>query len=735
MDFSRFIKILKKHRYGIIAIPLLVMLITFMLTRKLADSYISRAKISAGIVDGSQKLVLNKDLLVESRVTQAFTNLTQMMQLEVTYDQVSYLLMIHDLTSSNTFRPPSKLVKQLNDEARRHAVAVYTQLYNAHQPLSPTDPDQQGLAKVLKSMGYNWEAIKGKLVTYRVNNSDFIELEYESDNPDLSAFVVNNFCKEFILYYTSVNRSNEIKAISFLADLIQEKKDSLDERMSKLKDFKIKNGVLNLNEQAKSLYSQVAEFRMRLHIAEEEVAANKGAIASIDEKFTGHERDYLESKVSQINSDIVEEEQLLNDVNLQYIKNDFNDVYKYRIDSLKEDIYKKIMESSDRYILSPATTKENLIAQRLKLEIDMQLAKNSIRSYQTVLDTLNKQLALMVPNEAVIQDYEQEVTVASQEYLDALAKYNQSSMEFNTATRLKQIEYAMPGEKQPSKKIVLVVLAGILSFVLYLLLLFVLFYLDGTLKTPQDLADRTDAKVLGYLPVIYTPTIDIQKLWGDQRIGDPDMGQPGKRGLFGARRDNGINHEDLFKSALRATRFEIGMAMSGARNLVITSLAPGAGKTLFSLCLASAYNLINKRVLLIDGNFGNPGITSIIKPRYFIEDYLRGNIAIYTFDQGDNITVLGNHGIDQWLFEIQNQEEIEQKLLELKNDFDMVLIEAPAINAPNQAKEWIAACSRVMTVFEANTNLTKEMKNSMEFLQSFGDKYIGSVINKVTEVK
>ena len=201
--------------------------------------------------------------------------------------------------------------------------------------------------------------------------------------------------------------------------------------------------------------------------------------------------------------------------------------------------------------------------------------------------------------------------------------------------------------------------------------------------------------------------------------------------LFGKKTVNTMSAD--FKKVLRSARFEINMAMMGARNLVITSLMRGEGKTLLSLSLVSAYQMMNKKVLLIDGNFLNPGITAITHPQYFIEDYLTGNTTLNDLIDAGNITVLGNKGNDISLFEINNQYEIEQKLLELKDIFDFIIIEASALNTLNQSKEWIVVSDRVLCMFEANTTITFEKAGQIEYLKSLGGKFIGWVLNKVDE--
>src|SRR6202012_6069836 len=163
---------------------------------------------------------------------------------------------------------------------------------------------------------------------------------------------------------------------------------------------------------------------------------------------------------------------------------------------------------------------------------------------------------------------------------------------------------ATPGVKQPSKKLIIVILSGVVSTVIYLLILFILFYLDDSVKDPDDLADKTDERVLGALPVVRSSLIDLQKLWNvDQGLhSGSDYGETQRligpqnvelQAIRAAKNNTGTANTE-FKKLIRSTRFEINMALTGGRNLVITSLNGEEGKTLVALSLVSAFQMMNK---------------------------------------------------------------------------------------------------------------------------------------------
>ncbi len=740
MELKKFLVTLKKHKFGIIIIPLLVMGITFSLVRNQPDVYVSKTRLSAGLTEGTQQLI-TKENQMDSKINQTFSNLIQIMQLKAIYDQVSYQLILHDLTTDEPFRKKSKLITYLNQEAAQHAVDVFNKFYQSRKQLSVFDKDQNGLNEVIKSMGYNYEALRDKIKVNRIENSDFVDIEYESENPMLSAFVVNTLAKEFIAYYTMLAEQNGRKSVDFLNDMVMKKKDSLEKKTNDLKNYKIDKHVLNLNEQAKNLFSQISEFETRLELTEKEVKADSGAISNLNAKLDPLDKASMEAKLDPLNKEIIATQEKLKLLDDQYIKSNFDKYKKVEIDAMKDILNQKINESTDKLIQNPTSSTQSVISQKLKLQFELELAKNSIQSYQMAIAELNHRLNELVPHEAVIQAYEGDISVASQEYIEILKKFNQASMDFNAASRIKQIESGLPGVKLPSKKMILVILSGVVSFVFYLLIIFVLFYLDNSIKDTDDLTGKTDMKVLGYLPVIKANFLDIQKLWSIDP-GNPVNVEITKlvrttrlniQNVKGKKNLNTANHE--FKNLIRSTRFEINMALMGGRNLVVTSTTQAEGKTLFCLSLVSAYQMTNKKVLLIDGNFLSPDITEITQPKYYIEDYLKGKVPLSKLVEDGKISVLGNRGFDVSLFEINSEYQIEQKLLELKDIFDIIIIEASALNTLNQSKEWISVADRVLSVFEANTSIDHDMDGQIEYLKTLEGKFIGFVLNKVTYIE
>jgi succinoglycan biosynthesis transport protein ExoP len=138
----------------------------------------------------------------------------------------------------------------------------------------------------------------------------------------------------------------------------------------------------------------------------------------------------------------------------------------------------------------------------------------------------------------------------------------------------------------------LIILGGVISFAFCIVVLFGIFFFDDTIKEPADLVNRTHLPLLGHLNTVMG-SLDLKKLWD-------------------------VEHRDkmkLFKELIRSIRFEVDQELRGEKVLGITSLANHEGKTVLAISLAYSYSMINKKVLLIDGNFDNPTISNTVQPK------------------------------------------------------------------------------------------------------------------------
>lgn len=711
-EFLQFLRLLQRNKVTLILVPLITVIICYFLVKRLPDSYDAHARIATGLVDKTDQVVTKSKDEQDSQISRKFESLIQVMLLKRTLDQVSYRLILNDLKGAkdSTWREPVKALAEMTKADKSKAIALITKKYKAREELFLWKPYEKSLSKIIEDMHYNSDALRDKLTIYRSGGSDYIDVQYEAEDPDLAAYVINTLSQEFISNNSSRIAGNNKKTIDFLQSFMLQRLNDLNNRMTILKNYKIQNRVLNLNEQAKSIYGQMADYESRRQIAQKDIVAYSAAIGNIDKKFDPADRKYFESALTEINQSIAQNKQNLRALNEKYILSNFDSRIRFSLDSLRNKLTGQIDAASDKYVYNPMVVKEDLVTQKLGMEVSLDLARNSVASIQGELNRLNRKYDGLVPNEAKIQEYETQIDIANKEYLSALQRYNDASLEFSFPVYLTLIERAMPGEIQSSKKMVLVILSGVISLTFCVFVFFVLFYLDKSIRYPLDLANATDRPVLGYLNAL-DKNVNLSL--------------------------SGMNSSDeksvrLYKNLVRSVRYELDNELNDPKIIAITSLSDGVGKTSFVVALAWAFSKINKTVLIIDGNFAQPDISKLNPDTALFENYLKKEVSMDATP--GQISILGNKGGDVSLLELSDDKQISYKLQTLKLQFDIILVETDSLTAMNKAKEWITFADRVVAVFAAGDSIAGEDQSKIQYLVNLGEKFSGWVLTNTEDI-
>ena len=262
-------------------------------------------------------------------------------------------------------------------------------------------------------------------------------------------------------------------------------------------------------------------------------------------------------------------------------------------------------------------------------------------------------------------------------------------------------------------------LSAVLSFVFCLMVIFVVYFLDNGIRLPAELANATQSPVLGQLNMVKKSAVDYRRI-GHGKESTDELQQ--------------------YKNLLRSIRYEIDAEIHNpnfsdykdGKVLAITSMNPAEGKSLVCMSLASAYAMANKRVLVVDGNFDNPSLTSAALDKTYLEDFLRDEDSSIQHTDDSLISVLGNKGGDYSLLEKTSEFMVRKKISQLKKSFDIIIIETQALSLLNKAKEWIYFADNVVAVFEANQTISGQKQYYIDYLKTLNSKFIGLIMNKVT---
>jgi Mrp family chromosome partitioning ATPase len=178
-------------------------------------------------------------------------------------------------------------------------------------------------------------------------------------------------------------------------------------------------------------------------------------------------------------------------------------------------------------------------------------------------------------------------------------------------------------------------------------------------------------------------------------------------------------------------RFEVERTMTNQKMLVVTSLNNGEGKSLIAMGLAYAFSMVNKKVLLIDGNFDEPTITNISGSSHYLEDFLKNKTLITDVMREGKVSIMGNKGGDASLFELCDETIVKSKFTYLRDVFDIIIVESPSLDRMNKSREWVVVADNVLGVYASGRSIKPNAKPNIQFIQQLGNRFAGWALNKV----
>ena len=207
--------------------------------------------------------------------------------------------------------------------------------------------------------------------------------------------------------------------------------------------------------------------------------------------------------------------------------------------------------------------------------------------------------------------------------------------------------------------------------------------------------------------------------------------------------------EETFKHSLRKIRHEL--ESSGGKSVLVTSTKKGEGKSFLIFSLAYVLSLVKKQVLIIDTNFKNNDLTKLLKNQTDEDKLLEAGsknrgvelISLESHDSGnylksiiqptrfDNIYFIGNNEGQNSPEEVLPADIFSDILGVLSSKFDYILFEGPSLNEFADTHELEQYADKILAVFSAESSIKQLDRESIEFLESHPDKYMGAILNKV----
>lgn len=751
MSFLSKLKVFNVKWVILICIPAVSVLCAFYFISQMDKKYKSTAQIATGFTT-DDAVKLNDGPSNPFDINTNFNNIIESMNSVPVLTLVSYRLVLHDLESDQTFREfnANKGDGSLDDEEIPKSKTLFKERLDKFKTLDLFDPNDQLLYRILKGYSYDHETLAKTLKIQRLAASDFISIEYASEDPFLSALTVNALCQEFIRYNKTLKTDRSSESLDFLENIVLEKKKIYDEKNKALNDYKVNNNVFNYDAETKSKIALITEYELKRERQSSELNSlelSLNAVKSAIQTKTNSLGKLNQQEVVSVHERIIDLEKQIHDLNDAGAETN-----KARISQLRDELQLETsrLEAVNTNKINQQDLKQ-LEKDRDDLKLKVEIAQANLANLDLSIRKLRSEVSGYSSKQANTSDFEQEAKLASEEYINAQDRYTAAkNKSLVIGSSIRQILEGQPSyEPEPTQAPLWLGMVAAGSFLVSLIGIVLVNYLDPSIRVSSRLERLTGLKNIGTVNILKSKDFNMREIFNDRST----------------------NKEyETFSHFLRKLRYEIQSAEG--RVFLITSTQVKAGKTFLIISLSYALSLVSKKVLIIDTNFRHNSLTKALLPhgrggetRKLLkkallfeeeEDELlpevtkssnsfeddvenalenrphgksKGNIINRTRFTG--VDIIGNVGGRDSPSEIMAGRDFKEMIYNLSLQYDYVLMEGPALNDYSDSKELIDYADKVIPVFRADLSLTHMDKESIKYLKSINGRLMGTVLNNV----
>ncbi len=693
--------------------------------------YVSTAQYSTGFAQTQKVSLQLTEIFDLNQIDSRLNNVIETFKSPIVLAMVSYDLMLHDLDSEHPFRNLTS--KEKDDTAFKKADIPKARLIlrdrlNTLKLLSTYDPQDKMVWNLLNLYDYDEEDILKKLMVERVTNTDYINVSFSSENPELSAYVANMIGVKFKEFYNSLSSTNTKESLFKLDSLRETKRREVDTLRNRLQRFRDKIGTPNPGDAATAAMSGLQELTSSMTAQQANLNDYKQRLASVNDQLRDLSINPAGSKTGpgnhgdeilvlrRTNEDLASKLALKGGVD-QNIQKQIDD----NINKINQ-----LSRASGYQLGNPAQRAADRLQElnRDKLELQSAVASttDNIEMYRSRVEQFRKIAFSGGGQEVIANAYLNDLTIAEKD----LEKYNSSifasqDIDVSPDFNFKQIMLGQPPIRpEPANGLLILTISGLSMFFLSVLFIIILELLDSSLRTPSIFKKETKMEVLS-------------------TVGEIELDKKSLQDYFDVSpRSDRENSNISFIENLRKLRYEI--ERSGKHIILFTSTKPQEGKTTILESVAHTFSMSKKKVLLIDANFSNNTLTRDYSAKPTLITYSakeqEGPEKILNTAAPTNIPNVDVIGCEEGNYtpsEILPKNNLLNHLDRLKQYYDYILIEGSALNTHADSKELTDFAEGIVAVFSAKNVLGETDRESIDFLKNSRNKFIGAVLNNIDE--
>lgn len=572
--------------------------------------------------------------------------------------------------------------------------------------------------------------VLGGLSIQPVEETRLVYVSYTSPYQLLAADVVNTLVEEFVDFSVETRYEATKQTSEFLTEQIAQLRDDLKRKEQDLQKYGQDKNLLYLSDNESSVVNKFADVNAAFTEAQIDRYSKESVylelrnlkVDALPQSVSSPSIQALKSTYAQVKSEFEEKS--------QFYKPDYPEMTKLkaRLDATKsalEDEINKAVDSAEAEYRT-ALQKENRLSGLLETQrADVARMNNNAIFYRTLRTEVENLRTLL----STLVTKQNEIQVSSQ--MGGLRTSN-----------IKVVDRALvpnrPFTPNVRRNLMMALLLGVFAG---LGLVFLVEYLDNTVKGPEDIEKLTGLPSLGIIPFLAADGLKKRSdRYGSYRSYGAETERP-EETVPEMREIELINHlypKFSIAEDYRTVRTSIlfSHADSAPRTICFTSTLPQEGKTATVSNMAVSFSQLEGKVLLIDADLRKPRLHKVYK--------LRNNIGLSSFLTGNNSfdEVVQLTGVENvWAVpsgphppnpaELLNSRRMRELLALVKDRFTFVLLDTPPVLAVIDPVIVSAMVDSTVFVVRAGKTARRPLARAVEEVRKSKADIIGVVFNEV----
>lgn len=363
------------------------------------------------------------------------------------------------------------------------------------------------------SSHYSIQAISSVGVQ-RISSSDLIELKYNSDDPGICQQTLVLLTEVCMKNYKKIKESRSDAVVKYFEYKLKAGAAKLSAAEDRLLKFNEENKIVNFADQSRAAGNAAGNLEALLQSKRIKLAGDNAAIEKLEDKMNAQQ------DLQQKSAKLIEKRNELAEINTRLAtvgngdanSQDSQDVInlKAQAETLKSDISNLVDEMYNSKVSAGDASQTNMMENYLASVKDYQETKSEITGLESKIQNAQKEYDNYAPAGVILKRIERDITIAEQEYLELLKGLNLAKLkvqDVELSSNIKPVDPPYyPLFPNPTKRLLLVVLAGLLGFIIVASVILALEFFDATLKNPGKASKILGLDAAGVYPRINEKT-------------------------------------------------------------------------------------------------------------------------------------------------------------------------------------------------------------------------------------